>query len=63
MQEYIEQFHSTASLARELMAPEESERFDNEVTNLVHGHQNPDGTLTIRTTASVVWGRPLAPTG
>jgi hypothetical protein len=62
VREYVEQFHSTASLASELMSTEEAERFDEEVAALVNGHQNRDGTLTMRTTASVVWGRPLTGT-
>lgn len=56
--DYIEQFHSTASLARELMTPAEAERFDAEVRALLRSYQDGDSQLALRTQATVVWGRP-----
>jgi SAM-dependent methyltransferase len=56
--DYIEQFHSTASLARELMTPAEAERFDEEVRAVLRPYQNADGELILRTIATAVWGRP-----
>lgn len=56
--DYIEQFHSTSSLARELMSSAEADRFAAEVAEAVGPHANADGELTMRISASVVWGRP-----
>jgi SAM-dependent methyltransferase len=56
---YIEYFHSTASLARELMTPEEAARFGEEVESVVRDHQTEAGELVMHITASVVWGRPV----
>ncbi|GIF50988.1 methyltransferase family protein [Asanoa ferruginea] len=53
---YIEQFHSTSSLARELMPAAEALAFDTAVEALVSDYQRPDGTLALPTTATVVWG-------
>jgi SAM-dependent methyltransferase len=58
--DYVEQFHSTASLARELMPPEEAHRFDAEIMDVVRGYEN-HGMLRMDISASLVWGRPLAP--
>ena len=58
--DYVEQFHSTASLARELMPPEESSRFDAEVLDVVRGYES-HGMLRMEVEASLIWGRPLAP--
>lgn len=55
---YIEQFHSTASLARFLMSDQEADEFDREVEALVSSHQDAEGVLTMRATAWVVWGQP-----
>jgi SAM-dependent methyltransferase len=60
--DYTEQFHSTASLARELMPAEEAERFDEEIMDVV-GHYASDGVLRMEITATVVWGRPVIPAG
>jgi SAM-dependent methyltransferase len=57
---YIEQFHSTASLARFLMPAEEAADFDHEVEALVRDHQDVDGVLTMRTATWIVWGLPAA---
>jgi SAM-dependent methyltransferase len=57
---YIEQFHSTASLARHLMPADEAAEFDHEVEMLVRDHHDADGVLTVRTASWIVWGRPAA---
>jgi hypothetical protein len=57
VRDYIEQFHSTASLARELMSPGEAARFDDKVAAVVREYER-DGQLSLPITASVVWGRP-----
>lgn len=57
---YIEQFHSTASLARFLMPAQEAADFDHEVEALVRGYRDDDGFLTVRTGSWIVWGRPVA---
>jgi hypothetical protein len=58
--DYVEQFHSTASLAREVMPIGEAARFDEEVMHLVRDHAD-DGVLRMHVGASLVWGRPLSP--
>lgn len=60
--DYVEQFHSTASLARELMPPDEAEQFDQEIMDVVRRYTG-DGVLRMEITATVVWGRPLTPVG
>lgn len=57
--DYVEQFHSTASLARELMLPGEASRFDAAIMNIVRGYES-HGMLRMQISASVVWGRPVA---
>lgn len=54
---YIEQFHSTASLARELMPPGEAEAFASEIAAVVKGHAR-NGELTMQTVATLTWGKP-----
>ncbi|MEV4621608.1 class I SAM-dependent methyltransferase [Asanoa sp. NPDC049573] len=58
---YIEQFHSTSSLAREIMPADEARAFDAAIEGLVRDHVLPDGTLSLPTIATVVWGRPVRP--
>ncbi|MEN3267141.1 class I SAM-dependent methyltransferase [Pseudonocardia sp.] len=58
VRDYIEQFHSTASLARELMSADEATRFDDKVAAVVREYEQ-DGQLSFPITASVVWGRPI----
>lgn len=53
---YIEQFHSTSSLARELMSAEESAAFDREVADIVWPYA-VDGILDLRAVAHLTWGR------
>lgn len=55
--EYIEQFHSTASLARELMTPGEAAAFATDITSVVQPHAR-DGKLTMQTVATLTWGKP-----
>lgn len=55
--DYVEQFHSTASLARELMPADEAAEFDAAVTDLVTPWA-ADGVLDLSVVATVVWGRP-----
>lgn len=57
--DYVEQFFSTASLARELMAPHEARRFAEQVTTIVAPYADADGMLPTRTICSVVWGHPI----
>jgi SAM-dependent methyltransferase len=56
--DYVEQFHSRATLGRELMSPAEAAEFDDKVRAVVRDHQDADGVLTLELTASLVWGRP-----
>jgi ubiquinone/menaquinone biosynthesis C-methylase UbiE len=58
--DYVEQFFSTASLARELMSPDEAAGFAQETTAIVRGYADADGLLPVATVASVVWGDPAA---
>jgi SAM-dependent methyltransferase len=60
--DYVEQFHSTASLARELMPPDEAEGFDEEIMSVVRRYAG-DGVLRMEITATIVWGRPVTPAG
>ncbi len=53
---YIEQFHSTSSLARELMPAEEAAAFDDAVAELVLPHA-VRGLLQLAIVADVTWGR------
>ncbi len=54
--DYIEQFHSTASLAREWMPAEEASAFDRAATAIVTPH-SMDGLLDMTVVARVTWGR------
>ncbi|GAA3598420.1 hypothetical protein GCM10022419_097370 [Nonomuraea rosea] len=56
MDDYIEHFHSTASLARALMPPQEAAEFRAEVEDVVGEHRDANGELVLRTAASIVWG-------
>jgi hypothetical protein len=55
---YIEQFHSTSSLARKWMPDEESAEFDDAIERIVAPHASADGTLEISVAAEMTWGRP-----
>jgi hypothetical protein len=57
--DYVEQFHSTSSLARELMPHGEADAFGRAVHDIVAPYADRDGNLTLYTTASAVWGFPL----
>ena len=52
----IEGLHSTSSLAREGMPPEESAAFDQAVTSLLSSYAE-DGVLTMNIVAGLTWGR------
>lgn len=58
---YVEQFHSTATLARELMSTEDANAFDDAIKTIVRPHAVGD-RLTMHVVASVAWGRPITPT-
>jgi SAM-dependent methyltransferase len=53
---YVEHFHSTASLARELMPAEESAGFDHAVAELVRPYA-ADGILEMNVVTQLDWGR------
>jgi hypothetical protein len=53
---YVEQFHSTASLAREWMPAAEAAAFDQAVTDIVAPYA-ADGVLHLTVTAELTWGR------
>ena len=53
---YVEHFHSTASLARELMPAEESAVFDRAVADLVEPYA-VDGMLEMTVVTQLDWGR------
>jgi ubiquinone/menaquinone biosynthesis C-methylase UbiE len=54
---YVEQFHSTSSLARKWMSAEESAAFDHAIEQLVKPYAI-DGQLEMTVAASLAWGRP-----
>jgi ubiquinone/menaquinone biosynthesis C-methylase UbiE len=56
--DYVEHFHSTASLARRLMPAAESAAFDDAVGRMVGGHAVAD-VLELTVTAHLTWGRPF----
>jgi ubiquinone/menaquinone biosynthesis C-methylase UbiE len=55
---YIEQFHSTSSLARKWMPEAESAEFDAAVERIVRPYAEADGTLELGVAAEMAWGRP-----
>jgi SAM-dependent methyltransferase len=56
VEDYVEYLHSTSSLAREWMAPDEAAAFDREVAAVVAPHAT-DGWLDLPVTARFSWGR------
>src|SRR5215469_9657667 len=54
---YIEQFHSTSSLARKWMQEAESAAFDAAVRTIVEPYST-DGMLDMQVVAELAWGRP-----
>jgi ubiquinone/menaquinone biosynthesis C-methylase UbiE len=58
--DYVEQFHSTSSLARDLMPDEEAAEFDAEVEAAVRPYAH-DGMLDLTIEAELTWGRPRLP--
>jgi ubiquinone/menaquinone biosynthesis C-methylase UbiE len=57
IRDYVEQFHSTASLARELMPAEEAAGFDHAVAAAARPWA-VDGVLEMPIVATLAWGRP-----
>lgn len=55
--DYVEHFHSTASLARNVMSKGEAEFFDRQVREIVEPYAD-DGELALQVQATVRWGRP-----
>ncbi|MEU4193855.1 class I SAM-dependent methyltransferase [Kribbella sp. NPDC026611] len=55
--DYIEQFHSTSSLARDLMSAEEAADFDTGVEAAVRPYTK-DGFIELTIQAELTWGRP-----
>lgn len=58
--DYIEQFHSTSSLARDLMPADEAAAFDAGVEQVVSPYAD-DGVLELTIVAELTWGRPAGP--
>ncbi|GAA1601897.1 MULTISPECIES: class I SAM-dependent methyltransferase [Kribbella] len=58
--DYVEQFHSTSSLARDLMSPDEADDFDAIVEEAVRPYAQ-DGVLELKVQAELSWGRPKIP--
>ena len=56
--DYVEQFHSRASLAREWMRSGEAAAFDRDVEAIVAPYAT-DGVLSMRVSGQVTWGRIL----
>ena len=54
--DYVEHFHSTASLARELMTADEAAAFGHAVEDLVRPYA-VDGVLNLPVVAELAWGR------
>ena len=55
--DYIEQFHSTSSLARDLMPADEAVTFDTSIERAVSPYAQ-DGVLELQIVAELSWGRP-----
>lgn len=55
---YVEQFHSTASLARKWMPPAESAAFGAEIRRIVEPYA-VDGILEMAILAEITWGVPM----
>ena len=62
MADYIEHFHSTASLARELMTAGEAAAFGHAVEDLVRPYA-VDGVLDLPLAAELAWGRSTVTAG
>lgn len=55
--DYVEQFHSTASLAREVMSEDEAAEFGRAIEEVVAPYAR-DGVLDLPIVAELSWGRP-----
>ncbi|HEY3556961.1 MAG TPA: class I SAM-dependent methyltransferase [Kribbella sp.] len=60
VKDYVEQFHSTSSLARDLMSAEEAADFDSMVEEAVRRYAQDD-VLELKIEAELSWGRPKLP--
>ena len=58
VESYIEHFHSTASLAREIMPPDETAAFDDAIRAVV-APWAVDGAVEMQIAATLAWGHPL----
>lgn len=59
LDDYIESIHSRNGFSRDRMTPEEAAAFDNAARALITSHA-PDGVVTLRNSAEIRWGQPLA---
>jgi hypothetical protein len=57
VRDYIEEFHSTATLARELMTENEAQDFDEAVEEVTRPYAC-DNALELTIVANLTWGRP-----
>ncbi|MDX2968786.1 class I SAM-dependent methyltransferase [Kribbella solani] len=60
--DYIEKLHSTSSLARDLMTPDEAAAFDQSVEQTLRPYAH-DGVLDLSIEAQLSWGRPVQQPG
>lgn len=61
IENYIQSFHSRASLSTQAMLPEAAAEFDTSLRELVTPYSQ-DGMLTLQTIAQIRWGNPLRQT-
>jgi trans-aconitate methyltransferase len=60
--DYVDSFHSRASLSRQAMSLADSHAFDERLRELVE-RWSENGMLSLQTVGTVAWGVPLAPSG
>ena len=60
VRDYVEQFHSTSTLAREHMSEQEALDFDRAVERIVRPWAR-EGMLEFKVVATLAWGRPVRP--
>lgn len=58
--DYVDSFHSRASLSRQAMPAADAQAFDDRLRRMVEPWSD-DGRLSLQTEAIVIWGVPLAP--
>ena len=54
--DFIQNLHSTATLARELMDPDEAASFDREIHEILSPLADPGGVLVLSLTSTITWG-------